>query len=68
MPPDPDIPSLVRELTPDLKMADAQLNPGQVATMRNILHEQIGMLIRLLKEGKLPSSEYAAEGDGATRK
>lgn len=65
---DPDIPSLVRELTPDLKMADAQLGPGQVATMRNILHEQIGMLIRLAKAGKLPASEYTETGEDATRK
>jgi len=65
-PPDPDIPSLVRELTPDLKRADDQLDAGAVATIRNILHEQIGMLIRLAKTGKLPPSEYAPErkGDG----
>lgn len=63
-PPNPDIPSLVRELTPDLQMADAQLDPGAVATIRNILHEQIGMLIRLAKTGKLPPSDYVPEHRG----
>lgn len=62
------IPSLVRELTPDLQMADAQLDPGAVATIRNILHEQIKMLMRLAATGKLPPSDYAPEGGDGTRK
>lgn len=67
-PPDPDIPSLVRELTPDLKLADERLNPGSIATIRNILQEQIKMLMRLAATGKLPPSEYHPEGETATRK
>lgn len=64
VPPDTDIPSLVRELTPDLQMADAQLDPGAVATIRNILHEQIAMLMRLAQAGKLPPTQYTRERGG----